>query len=113
MSEIITKELLSEVLGKTVSNPRFATSDIMLRYSYGQGFQEINIYELAHKCKEWALHKYYTVKSYYDHCGFAFVYLSSGVIDMRRYNIPRFKSNTEPEAILKSCQWILENKDKA
>jgi len=101
MKDIITKELLSEVLGKTVSNPRFATSDIMLRYSYGTGFQEINIYELAHKCKEWAKENNIIVSSN-----------QYSVLVTDNSNIRElFKAHTEPEAIFKACQWLLENKD--
>ena len=64
----------------------------------------INIYELAHKCKEWAiLNGGYNIWSsgYGKEC----------YIDGRRFkefeNI-RFLAASEPEAIFKACEWILE-----
>lgn len=62
---MISKELLNEVLNKNVTE--FETSLNLVGYTYIDEVQEddelkhidvftsINIYELAHKCKEWAL----------------------------------------------------------
>jgi hypothetical protein len=62
-------------------------------------YDDINIYELAHKCKEWAYSIGYVLnsnsKSYCDVCDTGF--------------ITGFEATTEPDAIFKACQWILDN----
>ena len=72
-------------------------------------YQEINIYELAHKCKEWALKKdkYKWLFSYK-----AFIDCWCDIVDNhnRKNIIMSFRADTEPEAIFKACQWILENR---
>lgn len=65
-----------------------------------------NIYELAHKCKEWALNLGYIL--------YSTIYGYECYIDSRSFidNTPiRFLAGSEPEAIFKACQWILDNKD--
>ena len=67
----------------------------------------INIYELAHKCKELALSKLYTLTSGNNH-------LISMSCSIRRTltddDWTDFYSDTEPEAIFKACEWIMEQK---
>ena len=98
----ISKELLSEVLGKEVAqdnNIQIATP--IVHYSNITHMSSINIYELAHKCKEWAWDNGYTIKSYKsDEDWWAMI---------RNMYI---NTTTEPEAIFKACEWILEQKDK-
>ena len=128
---MIGKELLSEVLGypKTIeSNVTYKLSitevgqmDNNKLYfhtdSFGMGINSINIYELAHKCKEWATHlspnkqalssypRWGNLRDYQSTNGEYYVcqHLASGI---------QFEAETEPESIFKACQWILENKDK-
>lgn len=64
---------------------------------------EINIYELAYKCKEWAFGKMFFLSSGFD---------TDGAFCLDRMNSKSFIAETEPEAIFKACQWILENKGK-
>ena len=68
----------------------------------------INIYELAHKCKEWARDNEFFLRSFYDYEG-AFCYISAPVwankIDIIKTG---FCSDTEPEAIFRASEWILE-----
>lgn len=73
---------------------------------------KINIYELAHRCKEWARDNEFFLRSFYDYEG-AFCYISAPVwVD--KIEIPKtgFCSDTEPEAIFKACEWILKQVEK-
>ena len=117
---MISKELLSEVLNlnmwKTnslnilVDENKVSYSGIFLGdLGYQKSSVDINIYELSHKCKEWAFNN-----------GFG---LTSGLLNYSKTKIavlenidllmPKisFTGNTEPEAIFNACQWILDNKD--
>ncbi len=115
---MISKELLSVVLEK---HPRIEITDIEVKKnslcwidaeipkSVYDETRSINIYELAHKCKEWANDKGYTLESTEKWCNYYRgnineVNIDDGYID---YTI----ADTEPEAIFKACQWILENED--
>ena len=58
MKDIISKELLSEALKTKAWDIKI--SNITVICSIGNGSEyRINIYELAHKCKEWAIEKGY------------------------------------------------------
>jgi len=118
----ISKELLSEVLGYEVLSFREAGDFIMYETSFSKA--GINIYELAHKCKEWAFLEGFTVESKLD---FFFPEYNNGCIarcyvsNKEEGVILREQSNTEPEVIFKAtsyildckaCQWILDNKEK-
>jgi len=111
---MISKELLSEVLEKSVVSYTEISKNMIRVYLhkenyFEQGYIDINIYELAHKCKEWALLNN-NIKIY-----------SLLVKDGAKVNIHKvlklgtidktFRANTEPEAIFKACQYILSNKD--
>jgi len=63
----------------------------------------INLYELAHKIKIWALDQDYIFKTFIDYCGTAFCYVSSATKENFRYS-----GNTEPEAIFLAGKWVLE-----
>jgi hypothetical protein len=118
---MISKELLSDVLGYRVSKSYIDdTQDVQYVDVFLEGddtgiYDSINIYELAHKCKEWAwsLHPSSlfigTVKEEIKWCCF----VSFGVSIQPIYNETRktFYESTEPEAIFKACQWIVENKE--
>ena len=126
MEAIISKELLSEVLDKKVvvddiSNIELKENTITFIEDYwdedeGSGFYRnhtINIYELAHKCKEWALSKGYILmskprtSSSFATCEFC----KNGKCDYEDDLWNDFRADTEPEAIFKACQWILNNKE--
>ena len=80
---MISKALLSEVLKETIrevykigSNSNFKQNTLLFKL-YGSGeLCHINIYELAHKCKEWAFefrfdnkptnNRYYKQRSGYE-----------------------------------------------
>ena len=115
---MISKELLSKVLGYEVkevlgmlenSANKTILSYIFEDASLNEGKRIINIYELAHKCKEWA--KAYTlVSAYYFENG------EEGAWCCLHKNLcstdgETFHADNEPEAIFKACQWILDNKE--
>ena len=103
---MISKELLSEVLGCKV-NSCFIDNNIC-SYDNNGAYIDINIYELAHKCKEWASIKYkFSIESaigyggYYSH--------------IKSWNDSTFKTvffhnkyKSEPEAIFKATQYIYD-----
>jgi hypothetical protein len=96
---MITKELLSEVLGFSIYHFWLDGDYIVWRED---GMSEINIYELVHKCKEWANKNSYWATSGYDE---KYYCLLKDMPDNQW-----FYGDTEAEAIFKACQWILDKK---
>ncbi len=84
----------------------------------------INIHELAHKCKEWAIKQDYgyIINSCTKHTfGYAQVEWyeknhkdKHGTYREHTFYSEWFKAgnNSEPEAIFKACEWILKEKDE-
>ena len=113
---MISKELLSSVLGLTVVKG-LELEGIVLWYNgivninnqppYAKELN-INIYELAHKCKEWALKHHYKVISKPDNVpGLWEAYVNLSLTSKHGE-----VADTEPEAIFKACQWILDKDRK-
>jgi len=114
---MISKELLSEVLDTNVEefiDDKFAKDGYILFWEWynknkNQRQRDINIHELAHKCKEWVLEKRilfqsgYTVPTVQARADIAW---AKGLEEPQ---IKTFIADTEPEAIFKACQWILDN----
>ena len=135
---MISKELLSEVLDIPLQHIRYNGTTNHYKIfkenlfnwnsgDYGRWSNlEINIYELAHKCKEWACKKGYSIISIsdfdirhdtidnYDKYYFT-AYINMNLfpeLNKKEYtHLHDINSSTEPEAIFKACQWILDNKD--
>jgi len=125
---MLSSKLLSEVLGRKIKegfnkNDRILIegNNVTFAYAGEDMWSDINIHELAHKCKEWA-NKYNFNKvqvvdpqvkllSYVDrfggHCR---IKLFPAQLDATAMS---FHEKTEPEAIFKACEWILEQKDKS
>lgn len=108
---MISKELFETVIGFRVIEFEAHYNDILFcpeshpRYRHPNWRPDliaIDIYELAHKCKEWALKQGYDIYSSVN--GIAETYLSDGNFESLGANI----ADTEPEAIFKACQWILD-----
>ena len=121
---MISKELLSEITGHEISvdendKPKivfkteleYYEKSVVSRYR-----QRINIYELAHKCKEWALGKGYIIevgvhptikKDRSDRDYFYKITTDRGQILVSKFDEI---IKTEPEAIFKACEWILKEK---
>jgi hypothetical protein len=71
---------------------------------------QCNVYELAHKCKEWAMSKGFIILTYgeaYYNVDVHYKCNNSKIGRMAFYDT----AQEEPEAIFKACQWILDNKD--
>ena len=122
---MISKELLSGVLKRDVYKVKDVESNTLIYgcvHSDGW-YDEINIYELAHKCKEWALSKsILELVSAMTEEG-AYCQIDNIVPSTIEYDINQidtsyrtvfdsiiFDADTEPEAIFKACEWILKEK---
>ena len=110
---MISKELLSEVFNKNVKLVEFENKDINIVFSDFDSLI-INIYELAHKCKEWALDKGYIIevgvhptikRDKMDRDYFYKITTDRGQILVSKF-VEIIK--TEPEAIFKACEWVIE-----
>ena len=115
MKNIISKELLSKLLGEdcrgiiSIRNELQGEFDPCLLVEYlsegGKANLLINVHELAHKCKEWAMQKHNLwCISYRTKIG-----ATCKTFDTRSKNSKMFISSSEPEAIFKACQWILDS----
>lgn len=130
---MISKELLSAVFNidvvRIVEDKHRRTICVYERDSKypcsynASAYIEINIHELAHKCKEWAFKKGYFVQSdflevniypiEYDGFKMKLVQCFDIVpIDCDSYTEEEIDSfpHNETEAIFKACEWILKEK---
>ena len=125
---MISKALLSEVLKLDVKELEFNFKYNYIRYGYwnscvnnrnedisGVDYLKINIYELAHKCKEWVLKQGYYFSTY------SFNFDSNTEQEHRirlliGNDVVYFGNDssmeTEVEAIFNACQWILDKDSK-
>ena len=101
---IISKELLSEVLdGDTELLNGKIEQEINSSYIVvGLGIR-INIYELAHKCKEWAIKNGYYLTIYNDAIDIV-LKTNCKIVE----NITDGSFNYSPMLVFKACNWILE-----
>lgn len=128
---MISKELLSEVLGQKVIEIKKARQQWDMEVLPVIAIEEFerrglilskeeqyyfNIYELAHKCKEWANALGYSIATWlYGDWASCKVYTHYQIGTDNGVTYTKYTSqhsgDTEPEAIFKACQWILDNKD--
>ena len=114
----ISKKLVESVLGyKNITSIRVVGNNICtIRKNDDSVLREthntINIYELAYKCKEWAVNlspnkhalssypRWGDIRNYKKTNGSYYIcqHLVSGA---------QFEAETEPEAVFKACEWIL------
>lgn len=112
--QLPSKELLSEVLKLNITYIERCNNSIIYKISVYDREEEVNIYELSHKCKEWAYSQGYIISSGLtpvlgvNKDGWAEVFSSSTPLDGKLHT---FKQLSEPEAVFKACEWILDNKD--
>lgn len=110
-----SKELLREVLESKLENGSidryyFTENDSrnLLRIILTD---DINIYELAHKCKEWAFSKGYTVETYKKikqerPITFIKIYCNNSNRYIKEYELAKTETF---EADIRACEWIVEN----
>ena len=103
----ISKELLCKVLELKKIDEIYQEDNLLYFCESNKG---INIYELAHKCKGWAVNIGFNISSTSGYMGdntpYAYAISSDGE------EFPFIEADTEVEAVFKVCEWILNNKDK-
>jgi len=113
--ELPSKELLSATLGVDIETIKGVELDeeILIIWEGKQNTfphkfyngKEVNIYKLAHKCKEWAFRKGYQLASYKSE--------HNWICKDPFQPYPYEGADTEPEAIFQACEYILtQTKDK-
>ena len=108
---MISKELLSEVLKLKVNLVEVDAYRNRIFYycnQFGRITGEINTFELAYLCKEWAwnTHKLSIIS------GFSISGNRIANIMVKRMSLCQhhYKAETEHEAIFQACEWILMEK---
>ena len=108
---MISKELLNEVLqkeaeigDKSILGESYVEYKIVLPGG-GKIIRDVNIYELAYKCKEWAYKRGFLIGS---NCrqGITAIDINTHIV-LNHFDVD-IEDFTEFE--IKACQWILENK---
>jgi len=122
-------EMISILLAEAVldQNSRISTvqdsgNDVTFYGKESEFLGTYNIYELAHKCKEWGKQEGFQISSCIpivaDEDGYqifhknyqAYIFIFTGKDESpRQVLFPSFIGGIEPEAIFKACQWILDN----
>ena len=100
---MISKKLFKEVMGEEqmYSCLNIETNEIELD-------ENINIYELAHKCKEWAMLQCVSGYIFSKYINFT-TYQQWQVVVAIDEKTAEFTADTEPESIFKACEWILKD----
>lgn len=109
---MIGLKLINEVMKFDIVGVRLSGDFIM----YGaMGYDDekgINIYELAHQCKEWASSNGYALYTGKNDDIWLVVTEETfiGKPTGKLIVLPEFTADTEPEAIFEACEWILRQK---
>ena len=118
-----SKELLSAVYGgatdpnERIDGININGNTVEIFYSepeYGEDVEEINIYELAHKVKEWALKQGYRIASQLIERGITIDIGMNGfaVVHTCNREVNKEREDTEPEAVFAAGEWVLNQQDK-
>ena len=106
---MISKKLLGAVFGNQVVTD-ISQSGNNIEYSIDGIPSRMNIYEVAHRCKEWANENDYTISS---HHGWKISEATPTIgIKGNIMRMDTFTGTTEPEAVFKACEWILEQENE-
>lgn len=114
---IISDELLSAVLGIEASEASLEKRKMVeyINWSNNGAGQAINLYELAHLCKKWAIKQGYFIWTGYEGRVDLSPQYSSAVIgrgsfhhEVESLKLHTMFHSTEPGAIFRSCEWILK-----
>lgn len=121
----ISRELLSEVLGHDdMCNERVIQNKLLYMCKndgMGDYEYEYNIYEFSFKCKEWASNLRYQIisgpsdeQAYRKKSEQAYseVLWYEGDDVHRTYKNELFLACSEPEAIIKACEWVINKEIK-
>ena len=104
--EIIHKELFEAVYGKTLKELNLDLDD--LKY--------VNIEVFYFKCKEWAYNQGFILDSRTTNIGVCFIQNTPRFFDEGEDIVEEiqkvFHANTEPEAVIKACEYILQQTKK-
>lgn len=105
---MISKELLSEVLSNNVKGLKsfgMSADESNLILQFNDMDDVINIYELAHKCKEWAYNNGYSIVSGIDTIGNNICY----AMKITGYSQDYYYEQSESyDDVFKACEYILE-----
>ena len=115
----ISKELASAVLNKEVTKCSLinkSRNSINITYfedkeDFNPICREWNIYEFAFKCKKWATKYNFQLVSWtvaFEAVKKKGYCQTHNTQDKNRENDKPFRENTEVEAIIKACEWVLE-----
>ena len=108
--DIISKELLSEVLGVKVIGYTYSMNKYCINHT--KGFTEnLNIHEIAFDCEQWIIKQGYEIKLVLDKDK-NYIEILQGNINIQGCKWKSFLGASKLQAIFKACQWILDNKDK-
>lgn len=102
----ISKELLSEVLNLNITYIERCNNSIIYKISVYDREEEINIYELAHKCKEWVLKQGYRIIINYSKD----IKVGIRILKSGKY-VYSNENKSEVEAIVKACEWMLKEQN--
>ena len=114
-NKIISERLLSELTGTNVTSVYYHKKHGWKYTTYTQrnngwtSFSDIplpNIYEIGFKCKEWAKEQGYTITSNFQ---VALINYNYEIDITKPIEVILYKRG-EIEAIIKACEWILDNK---
>ncbi len=107
---MISNNLLTSVLGLQSVVRSFNKNTNTIIYVFdaiGEKREgKINIFELAYKCKEWAVSKSYSINSYIDVESLKWI----SETDKGRYSEAFYNFENEPEAIFAAAEFILNQR---
>jgi len=116
---MISKELLSEVLGYEVLSYD-GTYHTFIKNGITYANYPLNIYEVAYKCKEWVWDNGYQLRSSYksiimDREPFCEVISTNNMNNTSEEPLYMLVTNqggiSEPEAIFNACEWVYKEKE--
>ena len=97
---MISKKMLSEILNTDIHTIQLI-DDNKLKYNFKY---IINIYELAHKCKEWALEYGFEINEGSD---VSSVYRLSDSNGLNCFSSSTPDKDFDIERVFRNCEWIL------
>ena len=98
----ISKELFNEVTNSKCHEV-FIKDEFVIAH-FNLGMKMVNVYEFAFKCKEWALKNKYKIQSQINASNKGHSHITKKNDDCWAKG---FFENTEIEAIIKACEFIL------